>query len=141
MLVKKLLLDTLEDLGGDDFRTFKWYLSMDILDGCRPIPKSRLENANLTETVDKITETYEEELAVKITAEILRKTYQNNAAQNLMSRYAEGNAAASSSSSTSTSSAVAPPAPAPLMAQQGGVIIAPTLTSGTTGSWNITITK
>ncbi|XP_041789964.1 pyrin [Chelmon rostratus] len=136
MPVPQLLFDTLEDLVNDEFKTFKWYLSQRLLDSCSPIRRSHLEMASRTETVSKMTESYGEELAVNITAEILKKMGFNSTAAELKRKYAEGRMPSTSSS------AVAPPAaPATMMAQQGSVIIAPSVTGGTSGSWNITINK
>ncbi|XP_071359594.1 caspase b-like [Trachinotus anak] len=139
MAVPELLLDTLDGMNNADFGKFKWYLSIDVLDGCKPIPVSRLEDAPRTETVSKVIQTYGEELAVSVTHEVLRKMNMNNAAQKLKNAYAGGKTAVPSTSS----SAAAPlhSAPAPLSAQQGGVVIAPTISGSTTGSVNITIHK
>lgn len=88
MLVQELLLEILEDLDDEQFRMLKWYLSLKILESCKPIPKSCLQNASRPDTVDRITESYREELAVTITVEILRKIRNNKAADELQSRYA-----------------------------------------------------
>uniref|UniRef100_A0A3Q3WCN0 Pyrin domain-containing protein n=1 Tax=Mola mola TaxID=94237 RepID=A0A3Q3WCN0_MOLML len=77
------LLPILEDLNSGEFRMFTWYLSLDILENCKPIPKGRLENKIRVETVDLILQSYREELAVMITAEILRKMQNNKAAEAL----------------------------------------------------------
>lgn len=136
MLVPELLLDTMEDLIDSELKTFKWYLTIPILDSCSPIRKSHLETASRTETVSKMIESYGEESAVNITVEILKKMGFNNAAVKLKRMHAGG------TTPTTSSSAAAPPAaPAAMMAQQGSVIIAPTVTGGTSGSWNITINK
>ncbi|XP_070776903.1 NACHT, LRR and PYD domains-containing protein 10-like [Enoplosus armatus] len=143
MLVQQLLLETLEELRNDDFKMLKWYLSLKILDGCKPIAKSRLETASRAETVSRMSESYGEESAVSVTAAILKKMNFNGAAVRLQNTYAEGQPATPSTSS----SAVAPPAaaefaaPAKLSAQHGSVIIAPTVAGGTSGTWNITIHK
>ncbi|XP_062339606.1 NACHT, LRR and PYD domains-containing protein 3-like isoform X1 [Osmerus eperlanus] len=79
------LLGTLEKLGEDDLKTFQWYLQKKVLDGFDPIPKSRLEGAARTDTVDRMVETYTLEGALKITVEILGKMDQNNLAKWLMS--------------------------------------------------------
>lgn len=88
MLVPELLLQTLEELLDVDFKTLKWYLSMTILESCKPIPKCRLETASRTQTVSCMTDSYGEESAVNITVEILRKMNNNNSAQMLKSAYA-----------------------------------------------------
>lgn len=170
MPVPQLLFDTLEDLVNDEFKTFKWYLSQRLLDSCSPIRRSHLEMASRTETVSKMTESYGEELAVNITAEILKKMGFNSTAAELKRKYAGAVgdsdwpktvrfwcvflhasvmivcvsifSSAEGRMPSTSSSAVAPPAaPATMMAQQGSVIIAPSVTGGTSGSWNITINK
>lgn len=88
MRAPQLLLDTLDELGKSDFDKFKWYLSMEILDGCKPIPKSYLEDASRINTVSKMTEYYVEEMAVSISIEILKRMNMNNAAEKLKSKYA-----------------------------------------------------
>ena len=87
MLVPQLLLETLEELVSDDFETFRWYLSMNILDGCSPIRKAHLQNASRVQTVSKMIDSYGEESAVNVTVEILRKMSFNSHAENLKSRY------------------------------------------------------
>ncbi|XP_046881699.1 NACHT, LRR and PYD domains-containing protein 12-like isoform X1 [Hypomesus transpacificus] len=79
------LLGTLEKLGEDDLKTFQWFLKNKVLDGFDPIPKSRLEGAARTDTVDRMVDTYRLEGALKITVEILGKMDQNNLAKWLMS--------------------------------------------------------
>ncbi|XP_034070956.1 NACHT, LRR and PYD domains-containing protein 12-like, partial [Gymnodraco acuticeps] len=49
--LKKILFRTLEQLGKEDFEEFKWYLQQEVL-GFEGIPKSRLEDACRTQTVD-----------------------------------------------------------------------------------------
>ncbi|XP_044200627.1 caspase b-like [Thunnus albacares] len=121
MPVPQLLLEILEDLRDDDFKKFKFYLTTHVLDSCRPIPKSRLEKASWTDTVTEMIQTYSDESSVNITVEILKKIYNNNAAEKLKETYAEERAATPSTSS----SALAPPvaAPAATSAQSGMFII------------------
>lgn len=88
MLVEELLLEILQDLDDEQFERLKWHLSLKNLESCKPIPKYCLQNAIRTATVDKITESYTEELAVTVTVEILRKMGNNKAAEELQSRYA-----------------------------------------------------
>lgn len=83
MLVPELLFNTLEDVRKDDFETFKWYLTQNVLEDCQPIPKSRVENASRASTVTKMIESYNEDLAVKVTVEILRKQCLNDLADKL----------------------------------------------------------
>ncbi|TDH15781.1 hypothetical protein EPR50_G00012480 [Perca flavescens] len=135
MQVHEMLLETLETLRKEDFKTLQWYLSMEVLAGCQPIPQSRLEDAPRTVTVCKMIESYGKESAVKVTVEILKKMNNNYAAEKLENKCAGGKTAAPSASS----SAVAPAAPATLSAQQGSVIIAPQFTSSTAGAMTINI--
>ncbi|XP_044203547.1 caspase b-like isoform X2 [Thunnus albacares] len=141
MQVPQLLLDTLEDLPDSDFKTFNWYLTNNVLDGCKRIPKARLEKASRTDTVDEMRQGYGEEMAVNITVEILRKMNNNYAAEKLKEAYAERRAATSSTSSSAFAPPAAPAPPAAISAQNGSVIIAPIVNGGTSGSWKITINK
>lgn len=87
MLASELLLNTLEDVSQDGFETFKWYLTQEVREDCRPIPKSHVEDATRTRTVTKMIENYSEDLAVKITVEILRRQRLNNLADKLKQDY------------------------------------------------------
>lgn len=135
MLVPQLLFEKLQDLPNDDFETFKWYLSMKILDSCRPIPKSLLENKGRREIVSRMIDSYCEELAVKVTVEILRKMNVNNIADEIQSRFEEGRTPAPSSSSSASNLA----AGTTISAQQGAFVIAPAISGGHTGAVNINI--
>ncbi|XP_054460070.1 caspase b-like isoform X1 [Anoplopoma fimbria] len=150
MLVRMLLLETLQDLINDEFKTFKWHLQDKVLDSCKPIPRSYLENADRTDAVTRMIASYGEEMAVNISVEVLKRMNNNSAAEKLRNIYsAGGNTAASSTSASDAAppaAPVAPPAappaaPATMMAKQGGVIFAPTVAGGTSGTWNITINK
>ncbi|XP_029284687.1 uncharacterized protein LOC115006582 [Cottoperca gobio] len=166
----QLLLETLEDLRSNDFKKFNWYLTINMLDGCKPIPTSRLESQDRTDTVTEMIKSYGGDMAVNVTVEILKKMMNNQDAENLKIRRAEGKAAAASSTSSAaaappaaaaassmssaaaappaaaaassmSSAAAAPPAAAATMsAQHGSVIIAPTV-GGTFQNLNITISK
>ncbi|KAA8595295.1 hypothetical protein FQN60_012430 [Etheostoma spectabile] len=140
MLVQELLLETLEKLLKDDFKTFCWYLEMEVLSGCKPIPPSRLEDASRTATVNRMIESYGEESAVKVTAAILKKMNNNDAAVKLENKYT-GKTAAPSASSSAAAPAAAPAAPNTLLAQQGSVIIAPQFTSSSAGSVTVNFNK
>ncbi|XP_054460071.1 caspase b-like isoform X2 [Anoplopoma fimbria] len=149
MLVRMLLLETLQDLINDEFKTFKWHLQDKVLDSCKPIPRSYLENADRTDAVTRMIASYGEEMAVNISVEVLKRMNNNSAAEKLRNIYSGGNTAASSTSASDAAppaAPVAPPAappaaPATMMAKQGGVIFAPTVAGGTSGTWNITINK
>ncbi|KAF1385160.1 hypothetical protein PFLUV_G00127790 [Perca fluviatilis] len=54
---KKVVLGILEDLGAEDFGTFKWHLQ-GALEDFPEIPKSKLENVNRENTVDTMFQTY-----------------------------------------------------------------------------------
>ncbi|XP_029706788.1 uncharacterized protein [Takifugu rubripes] len=132
MLIQELLLKILEDLLKEDFKTFKWYLTLDLLENCNPIPRAHLQDASRIETVDKLLRSYSEETAVKITNEALRRMNMTKASEELMSAYAPERSTPSSSSGG---------APRPMMTAEGGsTIIAPTI-SVAGNACNITIGK
>ncbi|XP_041640337.1 caspase b-like [Cheilinus undulatus] len=147
MSAQKLLLETLEDLLEDDFKKFKWFLSMEILGHCKPVPRSQLQNASRTDTVDKMVTRYGKETAVNLAVEILCETGNNQAAKTLLSAYK----GAESATASTSSSAAAPPAAAPAAAapaaapaaisvSNGAVLIAPNIsTGGSTGHWTLNI--
>ncbi|KAF7644989.1 hypothetical protein LDENG_00212360 [Lucifuga dentata] len=93
MAVPQLLLETLENLDNDEFNTFKWYLSYAVLESCRPIARCHLESPARHDAVTKMIDSYGEKSAVEVTAEILKKINNNNAAQMLKKAYAEGTTA------------------------------------------------
>lgn len=88
MAVEDLLLETLEDLNSEDFKTFKWRLTHRVLEECTPIPKARLDDAKRTDTVSALMEHYMEQSAVNVTIEVLKKMKNNLAAEKLRARYA-----------------------------------------------------
>ncbi|XP_008291272.1 pyrin-like [Stegastes partitus] len=148
MQVQQLLLEILEDLIDEELKMFQWYCTMDNLDECKRFPKTRLDKASRIVTVTKLTESYGEESAVRLTVEILKKMRNNSLADKLCNMYAEGRPAAPSTSSSAQSppaaaAAAAAAAPAAtISAQEGSVVIAPMISSSsTTGSLNITIHK
>ncbi|KAK9540721.1 hypothetical protein VZT92_003156 [Zoarces viviparus] len=123
MSVPQVLLETVDNLIKNDLKKLKWI---------KPIHRELID-------------TYGDEMAVNVTAEVLKKLGRNNDAKELKNSYAETPAAP-----VAPPAAPAPPpaAPAPppaasvaMMAQQGSIIIAPTVTGGTSGTWNITINK
>ncbi|KAK5621577.1 hypothetical protein CRENBAI_000316 [Crenichthys baileyi] len=138
MSVAELLLNTLEDLIEEDFKKFKWFLTMQVLEGYMPIPRAHLQHADRTDTVSKMIENYKEEGALNATATILKKQRMNELADRLLKAYAE---MASAASSTTTSSVVTPPLAPSLLAKEGSVIIAPILNSQNHGTWNINLNK
>ncbi|KAG9342829.1 hypothetical protein JZ751_015701, partial [Albula glossodonta] len=95
--VAGLLASTLDELLADQLKRFRWNLTYDVPEGFRPIPKGKLENKDVPDTVDKMLDSYGEEGAVKVTLYVLMKTGQNDLAQKLEKDYttaeAGGNAA------------------------------------------------
>ncbi|XP_059210433.1 NLR family CARD domain-containing protein 3-like [Centropristis striata] len=77
-----VLLETLEDLGAEDFEKFKWYLQQQgVLEGLPAIRKCRLENANRMKTVDTMFQTYSMS-TIKVTRTVLAKIKQNELVNN-----------------------------------------------------------
>ncbi|XP_071399643.1 NACHT, LRR and PYD domains-containing protein 12-like [Centroberyx affinis] len=78
----ELILGTLEDLGDEELKSFKWFLQQaDILEGFPAIPKSRLEKADRQDTVDQMVQTYSAPGALEITVEVLKKINRNDLVQ------------------------------------------------------------
>jgi len=76
------LLNTLEDLGDEEFNKFKWFLQQaDSLPGFPVIKKIRLQTANLWETVDKMVQVYTLPGAVEVTRKVLKKINRNDLVQ------------------------------------------------------------
>lgn len=144
MSVPELLLNSLEEMLDEEFKKFKWHLTMNVLDDYDKIPRAQLEHADRTDTVSKIIQNYKEEGAVKATVTILRKLRMNDLAERLLK--AETLSTASSNPSSSgvnpSSPGVTPAAAGPsLSAKDGGVIIAPILTNSNPGTWSIAFNK
>lgn len=142
MTVHQLLLEALQNLGEDDFKILKFYLSTKVLDGCKPIAKCHLESAQRIHVVSRVIEYYSEDTAVEICLHVLRKMNQNTCALELEEAYTEYKAPGSASRPAPDAPAgPGTPAGAQITAQTGGVIVAPTVTGGGSGTWNITINK
>lgn len=78
-----MILLTLEELGDDEFRNFKWFLQQpDILEGLSFIPKSHLDKADRLETVDKIVQNYNQQ-SVEVMMETLKKINRNDLVEKL----------------------------------------------------------
>ncbi|XP_041838842.1 NACHT, LRR and PYD domains-containing protein 12-like [Melanotaenia boesemani] len=78
------LLNTLDDLGEDDFIKFKWFLQQaDSLHGRPTIKKSQLEMANRWDTVDLMVQTYRLPGAVEVTRKVLERINRNDLLQSL----------------------------------------------------------
>ncbi|KAG7234928.1 hypothetical protein INR49_003568, partial [Caranx melampygus] len=77
------LLETLEDLGDKELKTFKWYLQQpDFLRGVPSIPKSRLEKADRPDTVDMMVETYSHQF-VEVATRVLKRMRRNDLVRRL----------------------------------------------------------
>ncbi|XP_031734214.1 NACHT, LRR and PYD domains-containing protein 3-like isoform X1 [Anarrhichthys ocellatus] len=104
MEVPRLILDSLDQLGADDFKRFWWNLTQPVLDGCRPIPKSCLENKDRPDTVSRMIDSYGEESAVNVTVEILKRMNLNNEAEKLQNARPEDADVGETSENRGTSS-------------------------------------
>uniref|UniRef100_A0AAR2K6H9 B30.2/SPRY domain-containing protein n=1 Tax=Pygocentrus nattereri TaxID=42514 RepID=A0AAR2K6H9_PYGNA len=89
--IKFWLLDILEELLSDDLKKYQWYLTNGV-EGFRHIPKSLMENANRSDTVDTMVDRYSPDGAVEITLKILNRMNQNELAEKLRSNLRESNA-------------------------------------------------
>ncbi|XP_051814649.1 NLR family CARD domain-containing protein 3-like isoform X4 [Acanthochromis polyacanthus] len=77
-----VLLGILEDLEEEDFKKFKWLLCQKILKGFEPIPKRRLEKADMTETVDQMFQSYCI-YTIKVAVKALEKIPRNDLVENI----------------------------------------------------------
>ncbi|XP_034062726.1 NACHT, LRR and PYD domains-containing protein 12-like isoform X1 [Gymnodraco acuticeps] len=84
---KTILSSTLEDLGKEDFKKFKWYLQEKVL-GFKGIPKSRLEDADRMDTVDQMFLHYCIN-TFKVTIIVLGEIKQNNLKEKLSKHRSE----------------------------------------------------
>lgn len=77
-LLKEWLWETLETLGTEELKNFKWCLQnvTESRDGFKPIKKSRLENADRLDTVDLMVQMYDTKTAA-VTKKILKKIKRN----------------------------------------------------------------
>ncbi|XP_027135453.1 NLR family CARD domain-containing protein 3 [Larimichthys crocea] len=77
------LLEILENLNEKVFKKFKWYLQKkEILEGFPPVPKSRLENADRIDTVDRMVEIYSTN-TMKVARMLLERMDENDLVGNL----------------------------------------------------------
>ncbi|XP_051816606.1 NACHT, LRR and PYD domains-containing protein 12-like isoform X2 [Acanthochromis polyacanthus] len=78
------LLGILENLDDAEFKKFKWFLQQaEVLDGFPAIPKSQLQKADRTDTVDEITDAHHKN-AVEVTVKVLRLIQKNDLVQRLL---------------------------------------------------------
>ena len=83
MADREELLKTLKELGDEEFKDFKRHLQqLDIPGGSSVIPKSDLEKADRSDTVDKIVETYNQQ-SVEVVKKILEKINRNDLVEKL----------------------------------------------------------
>lgn len=79
--VRELLLETLDDLGDEELKIFKWFLQQaEILDEFPAIPKSHLDKADRLDTLDLIVQTYNKQ-SVEVTKKVLTKMSRNDLVQ------------------------------------------------------------
>ncbi|XP_071394323.1 NACHT, LRR and PYD domains-containing protein 3-like [Centroberyx affinis] len=80
---KEKLLETLQDLGHEEFKSIKWFLQQDdILEGFPAIKKSKVEKANRQDTVDQMVQTYNQH-SLEVTKKVLMKINRNDLVQSL----------------------------------------------------------
>ncbi|XP_047221058.1 NACHT, LRR and PYD domains-containing protein 12-like [Girardinichthys multiradiatus] len=78
------LLNTLDNLGNEEFIRFKWFLqNIDCLQDLPTIKKGQLQMANREDTVDLMLQTYRLPGALKVTGKILEKINRNDLLQSL----------------------------------------------------------
>nr|XP_046265012.1 NACHT, LRR and PYD domains-containing protein 12-like isoform X1 [Scatophagus argus]XP_046265013.1 NACHT, LRR and PYD domains-containing protein 12-like isoform X1 [Scatophagus argus]XP_046265014.1 NACHT, LRR and PYD domains-containing protein 12-like isoform X1 [Scatophagus argus] len=78
------LVNTLEDLTAEEFVKFRWYLNQeDVLEGHRPIKWSKLERADMFQTVTLMVNAYKMDGALTVTKTVLEKIPRNDLVQRL----------------------------------------------------------
>ncbi|XP_072513266.1 caspase b [Salminus brasiliensis] len=83
--ISEVLLFILEDMRGEEFKKFKWYLKEGVVNSFSSIPVCKLEKANREDTVDLMKDQYKQD-AGKVAEEILRKMQQNSLAEQLQKK-------------------------------------------------------
>ncbi|KAG1955787.1 caspase b-like [Pimephales promelas] len=119
---KTVIIDALEELLEGEFKTFKWHLS----NSDEPIPRGKLEKADLHDVVDLMEQHYNRSDAGKIAVRTLRKMKQNDLADRLKGKLQEVPEDVPDGARASSSGI---PAPAP--AQTAGVTMNITSNGGT----------
>lgn len=77
--LKAELWKTLQDLNKDEFKSFKWFLREEVLEGFPGIPVAQLdEEANRETTVDLMVQKYLDHGAVKVTIKVLEEIGRND---------------------------------------------------------------
>ncbi|XP_076826938.1 aquaporin-10-like [Brachyhypopomus gauderio] len=88
--VPVLILDSLNELLEEEFKSFKWQLTDGVAKGFCPISKGKLEKARQTDVVDFMVGQYGLSEAGNITVRILRNIQHNNIADELKKRLSDG---------------------------------------------------
>ncbi|XP_078143515.1 apoptosis-associated speck-like protein containing a CARD [Centroberyx gerrardi] len=103
---KELLLETLEHLGDEELKRFKWFLlQADILEGFPPIPRSRLERADRLDTVDQMVQIYNQHTP-EVTMKVLMKINRNDLVQALRNTSSAPRASGSSAAASGVGTTV-----------------------------------
>ncbi|XP_044195213.1 uncharacterized protein LOC122972278 isoform X2 [Thunnus albacares] len=91
-MTKTDLINTLDDLVDDEFKSFKSYLKDEKVDNTEPIKVNKLSKADRQETVDLMVQKYEFATAVKVMKSVLKKIDRNDLVMKLsnISSGAEG---------------------------------------------------
>ncbi|XP_053194976.1 NACHT, LRR and PYD domains-containing protein 14-like, partial [Scomber japonicus] len=93
-MMKADLLKLLEDLTGEDFENFKWYLKNEKVNDIPAIQESQLETAKRRDVVDLMVQKYEFSGAVEVMKSVLKKINRNDLVEELnISSGSEGPAA------------------------------------------------
>lgn len=80
--LEEKLLKTLQCLKKEEFKNFKWYLKMPVLE-FPGIPVAHLEEADRCKTVDLMVQNYQGCGALGVTLEVLGKIHRNDLVQDL----------------------------------------------------------
>lgn len=86
--VKKLLVDSLKELGEAELKEFQWHL-VNLYH--EHLSKSELEKADIFDTVDMMVKCFGLEDTVKVMVDILRKMNRNYSAEQLENKCKQGN--------------------------------------------------
>lgn len=77
-MVRKILLSILDDLTGEEFDRFKFYLQEETIPGISPLKRADLERAARTNTVDLMVQKYTCDGALKVTRIVLTEIHRND---------------------------------------------------------------
>ncbi|KAK1803136.1 hypothetical protein P4O66_021663 [Electrophorus voltai] len=132
--IRVLLLNTLNDLLEEEFKSFKWQLTNGVAKGFSSIARSKLEKAKHMDVVDLMVNQYGLSDAGKIAVRVLQNISQNNLAENLKKQLAEVQAETADGVGASSNSALAPTAPGfaqSITADTSSKVMAPVITGVT----------